>query len=99
MIHQYRNAVVCRLLNRRIVISKQPELIMLLCFRLQQVKNEEQIEIIKKANNYIRVFKLRNITLVYSINNIYFFPDMFELISQTYIPLQQIDYYSLIKKH
>lgn len=94
MIHVHKNALICKLLNRRTYIFKTTEEITLQCHRLQEV-TQEQLEIIEKSKTYdfIRIIKLKNKILVYSFTNISFTPDMFELISQTYFPLQQIDYY------
>lgn len=94
MIQVHKNALICKLPNRRTYIFKTTEAVTLQCHRLQEV-TEEQLEIIEKSKtyNFIRVIKLKNKILVYSFANFGFTPEMFELISQTYFPLQQIDYY------
>jgi hypothetical protein len=93
MIQAYKDALVCRLLNRRVVIFKHPELITLNCYKLQEVRDEESIEIIKQYCDWVRVIRLKDKTLVYSFHLINFSPDMFDLIGQTYYPLKEIQNY------
>lgn len=98
MIQIHKNALICKLPNRRTYIFKTVNQVLLQTHRLLELKKEEDIEIITKYCQYSRVIRLKNKTLIYIFNSIGFFPDMFELISQTYIPLQQIEYYDTIQR-
>ncbi len=91
MIHLYKDAIQCKLKNRKTIIFKESELIRLHCIMLQEVPEDLDIKIFKDKFDFVRVFKLKNKKLVYRIGIIRFSKGMFELISHSQNFLDKIE--------